>query len=166
MLGPHPELPAEPLHPHPRPGLHGGWLVYCTADPALGSAPVQKPEGGSKPCGTTGQDGQGSGRRHHPPPCSLLFSLLEPTSPSLAGNTSENRGPEENRPELNDRIPSPKRRVSQAAPWRLRLSLWLQSWGPGHSRQPGSLGGKTTGTQRHNPTQTRVNTCCSVIQQS
>ena len=97
------------------------------------------------------------------PSCSLCLS---PPPPSLAGNTSENRGPEENRPELNDRIPSPKRRVSQAAPWRLRLSLWLQSWGPGHSRQPGSLGGKTTGTQRHNPTQTRVNTCCSVIQQS
>lgn len=102
------------------------------------------------------------------PSCSLCLS---PPPRSLAGNTSENRGPEENRPELNDHIPSPKtpgrtRRVTQAAPWRLRLSLWLQSWGPGHSRQPGSLGGKTTGTQRHNPTQTRVNMCCSVIQQS
>lgn len=83
MLGPHPELSAEPLHPRPQPGLHGGWWVHSTTDPALGSALVQKPEGGSKPCGTTGQDGQGSGRRQYPPPCSLLFSLLEPTSPVL-----------------------------------------------------------------------------------
>ena len=48
---------------------------------------------------------------------------LSPPPPSLAGHTSENRGPGEDRPELNDHIPSPKspgrtRRVSQAAPWR------------------------------------------------
>lgn len=169
MLGPHPEFPAEPLHPYPRPGLQGGWWVRGTADPALGSAPVQKPEGGSKPCGTTGQDGQGMEGGNTLLPAPSL--CLSPPPLSLAGNTSENRGPGEDRPELNDHIPSPKspgrtRRVSQAAPWRLRLSLWLQSWGPGHSRPPSSLGGKTTGTQRHNPTQTRVNTCCSVIQQS
>lgn len=113
-----------------------------------------------------------------------LFSpCLSPPPQSLAGSSHRwKQSPRENRSELNShqhhcgppefqaspsqtraRPTSPLLGVEaaqdeegQPAQLSLRIRVWLQSWGLGHSRQPGSWGGKTTGTQEHNLTHRHV----------